>query len=348
METSPLRSARSLYRTPGGTVTTTAAGNTPITTLDTAGNTIQVRNGMIFRPTDHMAYAGNVIPVNTFDSVSRPRCSPATRIRPRRALSNNFTRTANEPDQQDQFDVRLDHRFSERDQMFGRYSYFRDDTSPVTALPDGSGAAAAGSLATGPQQTLGQSFASNYLHTFSSNLLNEVRVGYTRRSISRAALLLPAPPSQSLALPGIPTNAAFNNELPTFYCQRMFRPWARQRAWIPSFAPTQSKSPTRVSWLHGRHAFKFGADFRIFRLDVIQPPSPTGVVHLQHAVHGPERRDRHRKHAGQLPDRSGADVFHRLAATEAAPARLVPGMVRAGHLETDAAADAQRRACARR
>jgi hypothetical protein len=32
-----------------------------------------------------------------------------------------------------------------------------------------------------------------------------------------------------------------------------------------------------VSWLHGRHAFKFGADFRIFRLDVIQPPSPTGT-----------------------------------------------------------------------
>jgi hypothetical protein len=31
-----------------------------------------------------------------------------------------------------------------------------------------------------------------------------------------------------------------------------------------------------VSWLHGRHAFKFGVDVRIFRLDVVQPPSPTG------------------------------------------------------------------------
>ena len=178
-----------LFRTPGGTVTTTAAGNAPITATNTAGNVIQVRNGMIFRPSDHRAYVGNLIPVNTFDPVAAALLSrfpsPTTT-----GASNNFTRTATEPDQQDQFDVRLDHRFSDRDQMFGRYSYFRDDTSPVTALPDGSGAAAANSLATGPQLTTGQSFASNYVHTFTPNLLNEARMGYTRRTIDRAALLL--------------------------------------------------------------------------------------------------------------------------------------------------------------
>jgi hypothetical protein len=269
-----------LYRTSDGTVTTTASGNTPITTLDTAGNTIQVRNGMIFRPTDHVAYAGNLIPVNTFDRVAAgllSRLPNPTSAGP----SNNFTRTANEPDQQDQFDLRLDHRLSAKDQAFGRYSYFRDETTPVTALLDGSGATAAGSLATGPQRSVGQSLATNYQHTFSANLLNEARFGYTRRSISRSALLLSAPPSQSLGLPGLPSNAAFNNELPSFVLSGYQSVSTSPTLGPPSSVDSDFRTDTveiadTVSWLRGRHAFKFGTDFRIFRLDVIQPPSPTG------------------------------------------------------------------------
>src|SRR5262249_920597 len=164
---------------------------------------------------DHLAYAGNVIPVNTFDSVAAGLLSfyplPTTT-----GQANNFSRIANEPDNQDQFDIRLDHRFSSRDQIFGRYSYFKDFSSPVTAFANGSGTVAANSLATGPQDTLAQSVVGNYQHTFSPTLLNEVRFGYTRRHVERAALLLSAPPSQSLNIPGIPSNGAFINEFPTF------------------------------------------------------------------------------------------------------------------------------------
>ncbi|MBS1808932.1 MAG: hypothetical protein JST84_12285 [Acidobacteria bacterium] len=50
--------------------------------------------------------------------------------------ANNFTRTANEAQDQNQFDNRIDHRFSERHQIFGRYSFARDISNPVTPLPD--------------------------------------------------------------------------------------------------------------------------------------------------------------------------------------------------------------------
>src|SRR6185503_2218551 len=56
-----------LFLTPGGTATTTATGNTPINVTDTNGNVIQARVGMIFRPSDRRAYAGNIIPNATFD-----------------------------------------------------------------------------------------------------------------------------------------------------------------------------------------------------------------------------------------------------------------------------------------
>ena len=80
-----------------------------------------------------------------------------------------------------------------RDQVFGRLTHFRDTAVPVTAFPDGSGTIPAGSVAIGPQETRAWAFASNYQHTFSSNLLNEVRIGDTRRSVERTATQLPGP-----------------------------------------------------------------------------------------------------------------------------------------------------------
>ena len=76
------------------------------------------------------------------------------------ATANNYSRTAIEIDDQDQGDVRLDHRFaSGRDQVFARMTYFTGHAAPVTAFPDGSGTIVAGSVAVGPQDTTSRAFA---------------------------------------------------------------------------------------------------------------------------------------------------------------------------------------------
>ena len=269
-----------LFRDPSNNAVTTNPTNSqgnpnnPIMATDTGGNTIQVRQNMIFRPSDHLAYAGNVIPVNTFDAAAANLLSFYP-LPTNSALANNFSRIANEPDNQDQFDIRLDHRFSSRDQVFGRYSYFKDFTSPVTAFSNGGGSVAAGSLATGPQDTLAQSVVGNYQHTFSPTLMNEVRFGYTRRQVERAALLLSSPPSQSLDIPGIPSNGAFNDEFPTFLIAG-FQQLGPPANTDSSFRTDVTEIADTASWQHGRHTIKFGIDNRISRLDVLQPASPTG------------------------------------------------------------------------
>lgn len=191
------------------------------------------------------------------------------------ATANNYTRTANEVDDQDQGDVRIDHKVGGRDQVFARLTHFRGRAAPVTPFPDGSGAVPAGSVAVGPQDTTSWAFASNYQHTFSSTVFNELRVGDTRRAVERRAVALPSAAGAVLSLPGIPANARFAATLPTFV------PNGYQQIGSPGntasdFGTSVTQVADSLTWLAGRHTVKLGFDWRWARLDVVQPPWPTG------------------------------------------------------------------------
>src|SRR6185312_231837 len=97
--------------------------------------------------------------------------------------ANNFVFTGVEPDNQDQFDGRIDHSFNDRHRVFTRYSHFQDNDTPVTPFPDGSGAIASG--VTGHAITHGDGIASEYDWTLSPTTLNQARFGYTRRSLNQ-------------------------------------------------------------------------------------------------------------------------------------------------------------------
>ena len=221
-------------------------------------------------------FANNTIPLASMDPVALDLLNrfplPTTS-----GTANNYTRSANEPDDLDQFDARIDQHFSTRDHLFGRYSYSIDKSSPVTPLPEGSGNLTSGFI--GENSTLGQSFASGYIHSFSERTANEFRAGYTRRAVTQVGTQLDSPPSQSISLPGIPSNAAFQNILPTFTINGV------QQLGSPSNASLNSRTDVTeivdmVSFWRGRHTIKAGLDFRWERLDIIQPPQPTGVFNF--------------------------------------------------------------------
>jgi hypothetical protein len=221
-------------------------------------------------------FPNNTIPVSAMDPVARALLARYP-LPTNSATANNYSRTANEIDHQDQGDVRIDHTFSPgRDQIFGRLTYFREQIDPVAPFPDGSGASAAGSAALGPQDTRGWAFASNYQHLFSSHLLNDVRIGDTRRSVERRAVSLPSAAGAALNIPGIPSGAMFPNTLPAF------APSGYQQLGSPAntasdFSTSVTEIADSLTWLHGRHTLKMGLDWRWERLDVVQPPSPTGT-----------------------------------------------------------------------
>ncbi len=217
-------------------------------------------------------FTGNAIPAGRIDPVARTLLDRYP-LPTSAGTANNYRRLENETVDQDQFSARVDHRFpGNRDQMFARLTRFKERFIPVTPLPEGSGVTA-GTL--GPQDTGSWSFASSYQRTLSSSLLNELRVGDTRRSVSRSAAQLTGSASASLGLPGIPGNAQFPNTVPTFLIGGYQQIGSPQNT-ASEFATSVTQIADSLTWQKGRHNLKMGADLRWERLNVLQPPSPTG------------------------------------------------------------------------
>jgi len=219
-------------------------------------------------------FLNNTIPQSQIDPVARARLERYP-LPTSAGTANNYRRIGNEEQDQHQYDVRVDHHFSVRDRLFGRFSNFTDLTVPVTPLPDGSGNLTAGAI--GRSDTLGRSFATSYVHVFSDRILNEVRVGYTRRALDRAGAVLDDPGESALGIPGVPANAAFQNALPTFLIDG-FQQLGSPASTFSDFRTDLTQIVDVISFQHGRHLLKAGVDVRWSRLDVIQPPSPTGSL----------------------------------------------------------------------
>jgi hypothetical protein len=186
--------------------------------------------------------------------------------------ANNYRRTAPEINDQNQWAVRIDHRFSSTDSLFGRLTNVRDRFLPVTPLPEGSGVTS-GTL--GPQRTVSSAFASNYQRIFSSTLLNDLRVGDTRRHVTRTAAQLATTAGHALSIPGIPAIAQFPKTLPTFLISG-YQQLGSPMNTASDFRTSVSQIADTLTWVKGDHTVKAGFDWRWERLDVMQPPSPTG------------------------------------------------------------------------
>lgn len=196
------------------------------------------------------------------------------------AAANNYSRTANDADHQNQFDVRIDGNIGKRDRAFGRYSYFNEVEQPVTPLPDGSGLISGAAIGTGGvpglSNVLGQQAVINETHVFTDRLVNNATGGYTRRGNGIVGPELDATASAALGIPGIPTNATFNNALPLFTFTG-FQQLGPASSTFAQFQTAVWQLVDTVVYTHGPHAIKAGIDFRWYQLNTVSPPNPTGA-----------------------------------------------------------------------
>jgi Carboxypeptidase regulatory-like domain len=221
----------------------------------------------VFDPTTspRTQFLNNTIPASRFDSVALQVLQHYPL--PNASGANNFVRTATEPDDQDQADLRMDRYFGEKHRIFGRYTYFRDDDTPVTPLPDGSGSLTSGVI--GHAITRGDAFAGDYNLMLSPSALNQFRVGYSRRDLNQTSLQ-----NGGISVPGLPINS-FASVLPIFTVAG-YQQIGPTTAANSRFTTSITEFLDTFTMVRRRHTIKFGLDIRREALDVLNPPNPTG------------------------------------------------------------------------
>ncbi|HEX6279496.1 MAG TPA: carboxypeptidase regulatory-like domain-containing protein [Pyrinomonadaceae bacterium] len=155
----------------------TAAGTTPIDLVDTAGNTIQLRAGQVFRQTDNVPFAGNIISSQFIDSRSVGLL--AAYPLPNNGI-NGFTTSQTNTNNTRQEVFRVDHNFNDNHKVFGRLTFDTSDTTEFGglftgfALPD---------LAKTETKVPGKVLALNYSAIFNPNLVNQFQFNYSGNEI---------------------------------------------------------------------------------------------------------------------------------------------------------------------
>ena len=94
--------------------------------------------------------------------------------------NNNVTKTYNSTT----YDARIDHRFSDRDSIFVRFSYNPTFNSQPALFPnatvDGQTLSAGGGIYPGPSKADSQGYMASYVHVFSPTMVMELKAAYTR------------------------------------------------------------------------------------------------------------------------------------------------------------------------
>jgi hypothetical protein len=210
-------------------------------------------------------FVNNAIPTTSFDGLGLQVLQhyPLPNV----TGANNFVRTATEPDNQDQADFRVDRYFGEKHRVFVRYTFFRDDDTPVTPLPDGSGSLTSGVI--GHAITRGDALVGDYNWMISASALNQFRVGYSRRDLNQTSLQ-----NGGITVPGLPSNS-FASVLPIFSVTGLQQIGPTTAA-NSNFTTSITEFLDTFTLVRGRHTFKAGVDLRREALDVLNPPNPTG------------------------------------------------------------------------
>jgi hypothetical protein len=175
-------------------------------------------------------------------------------------ISNNYIASPSKTQYSNVFDARIDHRFSDKNLLFARYTYNKIDTVTPQALGTQNGLDISGGRYNfaGPATDAAQQYALNFTHIFTPSLLVDLKAAYTR--INNLSLPLNYGKNADTQV-GFGPNMNFNT-LSNFLTPIQFGPFSD--IGDGAYVPLQDIDNTfqylgTVSWTKGNHNVKFGA-----------------------------------------------------------------------------------------
>ncbi len=177
-----------------------------------------------------------------------------------------------------QWDIKLDHHFSERHRISGRYSNLHSTNAIPTVFGDGDFGPAGDGLSE-PTNVHNVLLEDNWSPTATTVWTNRFALDrafspVTENYPSLASVGLPAVLSQANGLTRMPTIQMENNATSLF----------NQCCTDTTFAHTLYSYSSSMSWVKGRQIWKFGGEQRLFFNNFYQPNGPTGFFHFTPGV----------------------------------------------------------------
>ena len=240
--------------------------------LNVLAATLQLRdpNGGVF--------PNNIIPRSRLSPVSQALLAyvpvPAGDQSAHAATAYNFAGDKPEVDWTNKFDVKLDHRFSDKDSISGRLTYSDNFNNWTNSSP------LPNQIGLGTQTTNARQFSISETHIVNPANLNEFRAGFWRKyrlvtnGLSNTMFLTgdhtipginPQPPFAGL--PSVEINSSLLGVTSSLFSAST----TDRRA-----AEQTEQASDSYTLVHGRHTFKFGADIRRQLINNYSAANPAG------------------------------------------------------------------------
>jgi len=182
---------------------------------------------------------------------------------PNQPGANNFFRTADLVDDSDRWLGRFDWKPTVSDSVFARHIYSnrtRQIPGAFGGVIDGTGTSAFGNQTIKTNATVG-----GWTRVLSSAMVNEFRISWSQSTSDAVQQSFGLTPPAAAIIPGAITNPIVAGGLPGITIDGYFGGSGLGRIGSPDFLPkfqhtNQFEFIDSLSWLHGNHALKAGAD----------------------------------------------------------------------------------------
>jgi len=189
------------------------------------------------------------------------------------SVTNNFGSSPNLYEHSNSFDTREDFNPSDKDQIFGRFSYVDDPQyipGPFGGIADG------GAFQEGIQTAKSSQAVAGYTHVFTPNTINQVRAGFAHLHTTRFG-----PDGSTMGIPaqygiqGI-QQVAENGGLPNFTFNDLSNLGSNN--FLPSDEVSQTIQVTDdFTKIYGKHSFKLGIEVQHVKFSTLQPAWSRGA-----------------------------------------------------------------------
>ena len=221
-------------------------------------------------------FPGNIIPGNRIDPVGRNILNIYPLPNNGSGIANNYLYNPVRETNDNDYDLKFDHRFSEKDSAWVRYSYSKNDLTEPSFLP-------APAVGNGPgvpglnSQPVKQAVVSE-THIFSPTSFNEARMGFTRLNLRAFDLNYGRNVSNEIGVPGSNVNGdILTSGLAIFGVSGLTG--LGDNGFSPAIIVSENYQwSDNFTVIRGKHTLKSGAEIRRLRYNAFQSSTLRGTM----------------------------------------------------------------------